>query len=125
MRVLLCSQISGLPFITAGKVTIKGKTPSATGSLVFEDTPATGTSALRWSIEPKANDAQGAGYATLVFASDADSATGQDDLSVQAYVRSKGAAVGKANGEVVSDSVGGACRSTCLPEPIKGKKGMP
>lgn len=88
-------------------MTIKGATPSTSGSLVFEDTPTAGTSALRWSITPQGNGGQGAGFSTLVLASDTSAAAGQDGLAVQAYVRSKGSASGVANGEVVADSVGG------------------
>lgn len=102
---ILCLQINGLNSITTAAVTIQGNSAAAAGRLTFEDTPNPGSSALRWSIQPKADVALGLGYGALVFAADTSSLAGQDSQAVQAFIKSKGLVAGKANGEVVTDAV--------------------
>lgn len=100
-------QITGLPSITAGMVTVKSSTATTTGTFNFENTPDAGNSVLRWTIQPRAADASADGYDTLVLSSDSDPALGKDDLSTQLAIR-RGGAVQTAvtlNGEIITKMV--------------------
>lgn len=108
-------QLTGLPSITAGMMTVKSSSATAAGTLNFENTPLAGSSVLRWTFQPRAADAKTDGYDSLVLSSDSDPADGKDDLSTQFAFRRGGAdqTAVTLNGEFITKAVG--CDSSTFP----------